>query len=327
MNINLKLAEYKNLLNAQYKKAKRNANSDTQTARVALRIALECVVSIVWLKKQGVDVLHPENKSKKLSLWDAIKDERFVAHFDEMLINDLHVIRIFCNQVVHATPFDVNVESDIRATNTLLQRFKDRVNEIESILGIKLLVEDIPLEPTPSETVQNHKDKPVTKPSTPIAKKSSYAQERATTGSAEAAALTFFEILEKEITNNNSGFTIDSTTKTSAGVNKATSKVWLALDFLVKNGIFRVAIYIPNDSKTRYYDRLIAKKDEIESALGFNPEWLDKGAKSDNTRWIKTEMSFIPHSDSDYKRLAKEALPIIAKYVKVFSLYLPEAFR
>ncbi len=282
----------------------------SRSCGLRIRCHLEKLMSTFWATK------NVESTPEQSKLAEKMNRERLSPFLSNLTISDLNNIRITCNNAIHldaGTQLPKIILSDVDLEE-ILPRLEKCLISIQSYIS-----KDAPA--LPEKEAPTAATAPSPRPSAP-----KYSA-KATIGSAEAAALTFFEILEKEITNNNSGFTIDSTTKTSASVNKATSKVWLALDFLVKNGIFRVAIYIPNDSKTRYYDRLIAKKDEIESALGFNPEWLDKGAKSDNTRWIKTEMSFIPHSDSDYKRLAKEALPIIAKYVKVFSLYLPEAFR
>lgn len=107
----------------------------------------------------------------------------------------------------------------------------------------------------------------------------------------------------------------------------ANSDLCLGFDFWVPRKGFRINIYIRNDSQTHYFDRLLRNREEIERELGFAPEWVDQGTHNPNTRRIQTCLYFYEHSVEEYEALLDEALPIIMKYLKVFTKYLPEAFE
>lgn len=321
MGNNYKLTTYIQDLNASFDKALRNANDDPQIALYHLRKALECLVSIVWIRKQGIDILNPSNSSKRLALFDAMKDKRFSNCYDTLAYNDLNSIRILGNREVHSSSADKKKLADAKTANELIERFRNCVIKTESIVGLRIFDENKFNKPSvvqatpPVETKQPTTTKVETKKTT------------AEKGSSDYEASVFFGSLQMALDRSGNPFSI-SINGTAAAVNKKGSKAWLALDFLVKKEFLRIAIYIPDDTKTRYYDRLLAHRDEIEERLGYALTWLDKGEKSDKTRWIKTEKhTFIPYNYFDYKRLANDALPIIKKYVEVFSLYLPEAFR
>lgn len=110
----------------------------------------------------------------------------------------------------------------------------------------------------------------------------------------------------------------------------ADSDLCLGLDFLLQKKFFRVGIYIRDDSQTRYFNKLFLQKEEIEKKLGFAPIWnkggITVGQKNVNTRRVEVQNQFIPYNRDDYVRLIREVLPVIMKFIEVFSVYLPEAF-
>ena len=100
----------------------------------------------------------------------------------------------------------------------------------------------------------------------------------------------------------------------------------MVADFLIQKGFLRIAIYINDDSKHSFYEKLLPYKEQIDAEIDKYVEWKDKGAKSEKTRWIETHLHFVPYDHTDYARLAKEAIPVIEKYIEVFSKYLPDVF-
>ena len=227
------------------------------------------------------------------SLADMMDRKILSTYFSTLTISDLNNIRIACNDAIHVNretklPKIILSEVDVEE---MLPRLERCLISIQSAINVKR--------------------------NSPTAEK----------GSSEYEASLFFNKLQELL--NESEPSIKCEVKgASAAINKKSNKVWLALDFLVKKEFLRIAIYIPDDTKTHYYDKLLAHREEIEKKLGFAPTWLDKGEKSDKTRWIKSENhKFTPYDRLDYERLASKALPVIKKYAKVFSTYLPEAFK
>lgn len=108
--------------------------------------------------------------------------------------------------------------------------------------------------------------------------------------------------------------------------NSPSSSFCLSMDFLLHKSFLRIGIYINDDIHTHFFDRLFLSKNEIEEALGFTPLWINRGAQNLNTRRIAVELPFFPYNHNDYDRLIDEALPIIIKYIEVFTIYLPELF-
>ena len=106
----------------------------------------------------------------------------------------------------------------------------------------------------------------------------------------------------------------------------ANSNLCLGFDLWLRKGLFRVNIYIRDDSETHYFDRLIKQKEEIEAKLGFAPIWTPAGARQPNTRRIETHIPFTAYDTEDYERFFDELLPIVMKYLEVFSDYFPECF-
>lgn len=102
----------------------------------------------------------------------------------------------------------------------------------------------------------------------------------------------------------------------------------VALDFLWRNEILRINVYIENDIPL--YNKLKEKKDEIEHALGFACLWkennsLTNGGKKkfngENTRRIEVDVPF-DNCFLDFKALAVKAIPVVERYVKVFRRYI-----
>lgn len=138
----------------------------------------------------------------------------------------------------------------------------------------------------------------------------------------------FWSMFEEVLINNGNPFSI-STRAHYGTINKNSpnSNLCLGIDFLLKKGFFRTGIYIQDDVATPYFNRLLSQKEEIESLLGFKPIWTTRGVKNPNTRRIETQLPFIPNDREDYARLLDDVLPIIVKYIEVFSKYLPEAIQ
>ena len=138
----------------------------------------------------------------------------------------------------------------------------------------------------------------------------------------------FWKRLNTAIEENGQPFAIKSRTH-YATINQksASSNLCLSLDFLLTKGFLRIGIYIHDDSKTPHFERLYARKEAIEQALGFHCLWTKRGEKNPNTRRIEVQLPFTAYDRDDYERLIEESLPIIMKYIEVFSYYIPEAIR
>lgn len=133
----------------------------------------------------------------------------------------------------------------------------------------------------------------------------------------------FYEMLQSAFEESGCDLTLGLTRNQYGVINaKNFNKPRLACDFLLRNEFLRINIYIQDDEKTPYFDRLYSCKEEIEAKLGFSPIWIKHTTKGENTRRIETRLSFIPYDHEDYERLINEALPIFIKYYEVFSQYL-----
>ena len=99
----------------------------------------------------------------------------------------------------------------------------------------------------------------------------------------------------------------------------------VALDFLWRDEILRINVYIENDISL--YNKLKARKEEIESALGFKCLWKENNSfthssgKGANTRRIEVDIPFSNKSVS-FKDLSIKAIPIIERYIEVFRGYI-----
>jgi hypothetical protein len=93
----------------------------------------------------------------------------------------------------------------------------------------------------------------------------------------------------------------------------------LVIDFLVRDEILNINLYINNDISL--FEMLKAKKEYIENILGFKVSW-ENGLKEGNARRIKTHIPFTLYDHSDYERIIEKVIPIINSYIKVFSCYI-----
>lgn len=99
----------------------------------------------------------------------------------------------------------------------------------------------------------------------------------------------------------------------------------VAIDFLWQYEFLRINVYIENDKLL--YEKLKARKEEIESALGFKCVWKEndsltyRGGKGANTRRIEVDIPF-NNRMLDFKDLAKKAIPITERFVEVFRGYI-----
>ncbi len=137
----------------------------------------------------------------------------------------------------------------------------------------------------------------------------------------------FWQMLQEALDKNGNPFTI-STRAQYGTVNRkrANCALCLGFDFLLQKRVFRIGIYIQDDTKTPHFNRLLRQKDEIESFLGFKPIWTTRGERNPNTRRIQMQLPFTPYDRNDYERLIERALPIFMQYIKMASKYLPEVF-
>lgn len=99
----------------------------------------------------------------------------------------------------------------------------------------------------------------------------------------------------------------------------------VALDFLWRDEILRINVYIENDISL--YNKLKMRKEEIERALGFKCLWKENDSsthsngKGANTRRIEVDIPFSNKSVS-FKALSIKAIPIIERYIEVFCGYI-----
>ena len=138
----------------------------------------------------------------------------------------------------------------------------------------------------------------------------------------------FWGIFEKKLVNMNNPFTIsyeiNDEIKYFASVNKRNARVNLGLtiDFLCKEKIVKINIYLENDIETFNYLHL--HKEKIESELGFKPQWIYSGVKNPNTRRIINTFPIVIGNPLDYERVIEKIIPYVIQYKKVFEKYIPK---
>lgn len=99
----------------------------------------------------------------------------------------------------------------------------------------------------------------------------------------------------------------------------------VAMDFLWRKEFLRINAYIENDIPL--YNKLKARKEEIECELGFKCLWTENdifthaNGKGANTRRIESIIRFDKET-LDFKALAIKAIPIIERYIEVFRGYI-----
>jgi len=114
-------------------------------------------------------------------------------------------------------------------------------------------------------------------------------------------------------------------------INKQTSNYHepcVALDFLWRKEFLRINVYIENNISL--YNELKAQKEEIENELEFKCLWKEnnfftnggkKKFNGENTRRIEIDIPFKKET-LNFKDLAIKAIPIIERYIEVFSGYI-----
>lgn len=137
----------------------------------------------------------------------------------------------------------------------------------------------------------------------------------------------FWNRFEEKLTENGNPFFVsyefNGEIKHYGAVNR--DKAWvplgLTIDFLYREKIVKINIYIQND--VRLFDYVYSRKEQIEEELGFKPQWILGGTRNPNTRRvISTFPVRIGYSD-DYDRVIDKILPYIVQYKKVFGKYIP----
>lgn len=102
----------------------------------------------------------------------------------------------------------------------------------------------------------------------------------------------------------------------------------VALDFLWRDEFLRINVYIENDIPL--YNKLKARKEEVESGLGFKCMWKEndfftnggkKKFNGENTRRIEVDIP-VNNRSLDFKALAIKAIPIVERYIEVFCGYI-----
>lgn len=144
---------------------------------------------------------------------------------------------------------------------------------------------------------------------------------------AEEARKKFWDKLRTAINEQGASFYFTEN-KQWAIINKQTSNYHepcVALDFLWRDEFLRINVYIENDIPL--YNKLKARKEEIELELGFKCMWKENNSfthldgKGANTRRIEVDIPF-SNKTLDFKALALRAIPIIERYVEVFRGYI-----
>lgn len=310
--VNSKISGFVSIIKDNYKAAKNFSIQEPQICAGAIRTALETAVKLFWLKKYDKEPVWIINGKEEFNLYEAVKDSRFSSLFNEIIISDIHVIRKMCNDVLHGKePFTVGVAQE------LLNRLEKCVEAIQSVIELNVIT-------TPDSSSKTNdvaiEEKPIINypiPTIPIITTNAATERRI-----------FWDMFEQALDENGNPFYLASRDH-YATINRksANCNLCLSLDFLVQKEFFRIGIYIQDDIKTPHYDRLLLQKEEIEKALGFSPIWNNRGEKNPNTRRIEIQLPFMPYVRDDYERLIDLALPIILKYIEVFSIYLPDAFK
>ena len=317
-----------NQLKENYERASKYANTDPVASLSALRAALECLVCIVWIRKIGVDFMEPSNSRNRRTLYAAMDDERFRKLFAcRAIINDMKLIREVGNDAVHTR--DLNDEAA-----DMIYRFENCVKAVEKITGLAFGITSNTLgQSVTTATVENPSATastiPVAEKPTPVVAENPAAATKEKREEAEV----FWGFLREELKECSTfDFSVNFKLQNADILLPKTKKrpklgVRLVLNFLIKEKYLRIGIYINDDTKYGFYSKLLPWQEEINSKIGKEVKWKDKGDRSEKTRWIETRLSFIPNSHADYARLANDAIPVIEKYIDVFTKYLPEAFK
>lgn len=113
----------------------------------AVRAALEGAVKLFYIHKYGSCPDYPDR-----FLYNAMRDTRFSSNFSQFVMSDMHVIRIYCNEILHIDEEKKGEQlpSDITGEE-LVSRLNSCIKYIENRLGIKILPKSLP-KPAPQHT-------------------------------------------------------------------------------------------------------------------------------------------------------------------------------
>jgi hypothetical protein len=138
---------------------------------------------------------------------------------------------------------------------------------------------------------------------------------------AETARLLFWNDLKTRLYDLGNPFTIVSNKQWAVvnSTNKSFGKTGIHINYLYRDGIIRMGLWIPGDIEL--YNRLKLNKEIINSNLFFKPIWQDKGVRGDNVRWIKREIS-IRNEDA-----INEVINTINNLLKTVNPYLSHPFK
>lgn len=137
----------------------------------------------------------------------------------------------------------------------------------------------------------------------------------------------FWSIFESKLIENGEPFSISyemgGEIKHFAAINKSTPRVSLGLtvDFLYREKIVKINIYIEND--VRLFNYVYSHKECIEEELEFAPQWILESPRNPNTRRAISTFPVIIGDTNDYERVIDEILPYIMQYKRVFEKYIP----
>lgn len=277
------------------------------------RSALEAAVKLFWWEKYNIKIETYGGASSKL--FNAMDDTRFTRFFDDETLKEMNRIREQGNKALH-NESDLTLEE----ASELLKLLGECIVEIEKAIPMQILDDDEEIKPIIEPTKTTYKSC--------VKEKDNYGETVLNYFDVNERQKRFYDAFQSALDQNGNPFTFKAR-KGYGTINKrsANSDLCLGFDFWVPRKGFRLNIYIRNDSQTHYYDRLLRYREEIERELGFKPEWVDHGAQNPNTRRIQTCLYFNEHSIEEYEWLLDEALPMIIKYLQVFTKYLPEAFE
>lgn len=296
-------------LKENYLEAKKDAEATPAKAMRSLRMALEYLVDIVWILKIGTSFTFPNRPGKRMDLDEAMKYPQFKNFFTTNIYSDMHVVRMIGNDASHKEKSHT-ITTEV-ALDTI-ERFEKCVSQVEAITNLNNLCNTMQKVATPTPKAEAKKPAPVLHDGN------------------KSEREFFYDILRSELNAlENPPFYFTNDEK-FACINKKRARAPLALilNYLTRERFLRIAIYIENDEKSKVYDRLVAQKDVINSSLGLEPDW--RIGDTGKARWIETLLPINAdknnYTESQLRALAKKAIPIIEKYAKTFSVYLPEAF-
>ena len=102
----------------------------------------------------------------------------------------------------------------------------------------------------------------------------------------------------------------------------AESGFCLGLDFLYKRELVRVGIYMLDNISA--FEFLYSHKEEIETQLGFEPNWTMSGDKNPNLRRVEVLISISADDEESYLQAIKLTIMRALQFKSVIPKYLTE---